>query len=136
MQSLTDSRAKVAIETELATKGMKNIKAGEAKGASPDLYVSFRSQTFDRYTMFPEAGPNVTFNPWSANAGPVGWSHDFQNTLQIAMIDRTTHHVVWQGLARDSSGNGLVEKSVIEAAVKKMLADFPPRTSNQKFGSP
>jgi len=120
---MTEKRIHMAVDKELAAKGLKKVEAGA------DLLVmtAASSSTLDRTNA---EAYGVTPNNWFGfipSGHTVGGS--YKGALVVSLIDPRTGKLVWQGIAHENLGVDpnpeKIGKKVFEV-VGKMFEKFPP----------
>ena len=124
VSSLVQTRIQDAIATELAAKGYVEIVDGFS-----DFYVTYHVRAREKTEIQRMPGPMI---------GP-GWGRGYaevyqyeEGTLIIDLIHAKAQHLIWRGI-----GKGVVDwhasperrTELIDEAVKKVLAQFPPQHS-------
>jgi hypothetical protein len=125
---LIDQRIIAAIDTQLATKGLK-------KADPPDVFVAYHV-SFDK---------QKDISAWSTGTGPYGWGYGggwgstttdvrvyeiLVGTLVIDMADAKDNRMIWRGLGvREVDTEAKPEKrdKKINEAVTKILKNYPPK---------
>ena len=112
-----EQEARTAIEADLAERGYRRLVDGE-----PDFRIAldFASRG-DRATNL---GPARSSEPGSP---PVAIPSK-TNTLTLFMLDPDTGEVRWEGRVAGFSLDAIQFRAEIEAAVWRLLAEFPPVT--------
>jgi hypothetical protein len=125
---LIDNRIVAAIESELAAKGLK------PSAEKPDLTVIYHV-AFDKkkdITAFSTGGGPYGYR-WGGGWGgttDVRVNEILVGTLVIDVADANKNEVVWRGMGvKEVDVQAKAEKrdKNINAAVKKILKDFPPK---------
>jgi hypothetical protein len=125
---LIDNRIVAAIESELAAKGLK------ASAEKPDLTVIYHV-AFDKkkdITAFSTGGGPYGYR-WGGGWGgttDVRVNEILVGTLVIDVADANKNEVVWRGMGVkevDVQAKADKRDKNINAAVKKILKDFPPK---------
>jgi hypothetical protein len=125
---LIDNRIVAAIESELAAKGLK------PSAAKPDVTVIYHV-AFDKkkdITAFSTGGGPYGYR-WGGGWGgttDVRVNEILVGTLVIDVADATKNEVVWRGMGVkevDVQAKADKRDKNINAAVKKILKDFPPK---------
>ena len=125
---LTDARVRSAVDATLAAKGLSKVNSGG------DLAVAYQVTTADRKTY------NTVSTGWGGGyrygwgGAGIGTSTTYEQsytegTIILAMFDQGTRNLVWKGTASGTvdPGRSPEERTeTIQAAVDKMLKDFPP----------
>jgi hypothetical protein len=111
----------LAIRADLEAKGFRALR-GESE---PDLLIDYQTVVRNRADLLPPLyGVGWRGRVFVAAPGMVRWYKE--GTLVVDVIDARTNETVWRGVGvgamRDMApGEG------IEAAVKEILKDFPPK---------
>ncbi len=122
--SLIRSRIQDAIATELAAKGYLEIIDGAG-----DFLVTYHARTQEKIQVQPRTGPMIG-RPWGGGYADV-YQYE-EGTLIIDFIQAKTQQLVWRGIAKGAvNWQGSPEKrtKLINEAVQKVLAQFPPKRS-------
>lgn len=123
-----------AIDHELKSKGLERIESGgdlmlvPEGGIDVGLNSSMGSPILPTYNG-PPPGMNATM--WTGAAASVGSSATYvpNGSLALSFIDRSTNKVVWSGNVKVGLDIERKKKSLekVEAAIAKLLKNFPPR---------
>jgi hypothetical protein len=115
---------RAAVERELAARGL--VAAG---GGEPDLLVAVHGFAQDRI--------EVTNYGYVAPVGPYGWygapmhAADVrqyrEGTLILDLVDARSKQLVWRATATDTVTSPSQVQQVIDAAVRDMLVNYPPK---------
>ena len=120
---IIDAQIKKAIDSVLATKGMK-----PATGDAADLFVGYqvavtKQQEWNAYGT--GMGPR-----WGGGMGTVTSNTINVGTLELDMYDPAAKQLVWKGQATKTlnpSNDPEKNQKNIEKAMAKLLKDFPPK---------
>ena len=121
---LARERIQDAIAAELANKGYIEVISGDS-----DFYVTYFVRTEERLQVQPMQGPFI--RPYWG----MGYAEVYQyeeGTLIIDLLDGKKQHVIWRGVAKGAADwqESHEEKTkLINEAVQKVLAQFPPKRS-------
>ena len=121
---LVRERIQDAIAAELANKGYIEMIVGDA-----DFHVTYFVRTEERIQVQPMQGPLI--RPYWG----MGYAEVYQyeeGTLIIDLLDGKKQHVIWRGIAKEAADwqESHEEKTkLIDEAVHKILAQFPPKRS-------
>ena len=116
-------RIQEAVAAELANKGYIEIIAGDS-----DFHVTYFSRTEERIQVQPMRGPVI--RPMG-----MGYAEVYQyeeGTLIIDLLDAKKQDIIWRGVAKgvvDWQGTTGGQTGLIDEAVQKVLAQFPPKRS-------
>jgi hypothetical protein len=117
-----------AVDRELAARGLKLVEGDQA-----DLMAAAHGHGKNRLVVLDSGYKQAT--------GPLGYSGPLtgaptvsindarvyrDGTLILDLVDRRTGAVVWRGTASDTVTEPSQVKAVVDGAVKRMLADYPP----------
>ena len=125
---LVDNRIVAAIEAELAAKGMTK------NNATPDMVVVYHV-AFDKkqdITSYSTGGYGGYGYRWGGGFGTtnVQVNEILVGTLLIDVADSTKKEIVWRGMGVkevDTQAKAEKRDKNIAGAVKKILANFPPK---------
>ena len=126
--SLVDGYIRKAILAELTRKGY--VEA--APGTTPDLRIEYETASAEKLKNRPFS-VGVGVGSWGGNTGGsvgVGSSsvkNVKEGSLVIHAIDQARNTEVWRGSVSRELGKGNVDPAAVEAAVAKVLSDFPAR---------
>lgn len=132
---LIDGRIRTAIESNLNAKGLT-----KASGAQADISVGYQLTSQDRVQY------NTVSTGWGGGYGGYygGWggmnmgssttyaTNYTDGSLIIAIFENSEKKMVWKGVATktlDDSLDAEERTQVINEAVAKTMADFPPNTN-------
>jgi hypothetical protein len=121
---LLNERIQSALESGLATKGFSPAAVDEA-----DFLVAYHvaiESKLDARTMYTGYGP---YRGWGGGATTIVDQYE-QGTLLVDFIDPKTHNVIWRGTAQSrvqESRDPEERQARVQAAVDKLLAQFPPQ---------
>lgn len=121
---LVRSRIQDAIATELAAKGYLEI----IEGAS-DFHVTYHARAQEEIEVQPMPGPMI--RPRWGGGFPEVYQYE-KGTLIIDLIDARTQHLIWRGIAKgavDWQISHDQRTKLIDEAIHKVLAQFPPKRS-------
>jgi hypothetical protein len=122
---IDDKRIRRAVETQLGAKGWAQVEAAE----SADLVVSYGIGA-DHKTEIVETpgtiGYGYDYGRWYARS-TVYTNQYTEGTLTLEFFDRRTRQAAWVGWASKRLSTSEDRQQVIEAAVAKVLQDFPAR---------
>jgi hypothetical protein len=130
-QPLIDNRIVAAIETELAAKGLK--KSDAASDVVVVYHVAFDKQ--QDITAYSTGGAYGGYGyryggGWGTTTTDVRVNEILVGTLVVDIADSTKKEVVWRGMGVkeiDVQAKADKRDKNINAAVKKILKDFPPK---------
>ena len=109
-----------AVERELAARGYEKEKRA---GEKPDFFVAYRARADEKVE------PKVI--TYSCGENICGQGIDpkpyREGTLVLDIIKPDSNQVVWHGTAVSVIGDPSRRKQAIEAAVAKILKNFPPK---------
>jgi len=135
VSDLVDKQIKEAMDSELATKGLKKMDGDDA-----DLYIGYQ----------PAVGEEKQFNSYSTGYGyGPGWgggwygygggmtststhgstSTIYKGQLALDMYSSAGHDLVWRGVASktiDPKAKPEKQQKNLAKAVKKLLKNYPP----------
>lgn len=134
--TLLDQRVRQAVDTVLSSRGYLKVDS------NPDFWVSYSAAIQEKIstTTIPSYGystPYVTpyggvhYNyagAWSTGTTAVT-SYD-EGTLVVDVADAKTKRLIWRGTvsdATDPSRSPDKKKQVIDTAISKVFAEFPPQ---------
>jgi hypothetical protein len=130
---LIDDRVREAVAAQLEAKGLTEVDRSHA-----DLFVGYG--VVDR-TRHEDVGPEWGWGPawgWESYQWGVAWPVNVEErietytdgTVVMHFVDAKTHRRVWQGRAADVLRLPVADPAEatrrIDAAVAKMLAQYPP----------
>lgn len=110
-----ERRIRAAVDRELAKKGLRKAKGDEA-----ELIVAFTLGTKVRYRVQGGAWYDILTDPAAAYT---------RGVLTIYLFDRASERQVWSAWTQKDLEPGDDPESVIEIAVGRLLARFPPQSS-------
>ena len=127
---INSGRIQQAVDSQLASKGLRKVSAGG------DLAISYQVSTQDRSSFstmstgwgggYGMMGPGMSMGMGTSTTTESTWE---EGTLVLAMFDGSTKSLVWQGTATtDLDQNPSPEDRTqnINDAVSKLLEGFPP----------
>jgi hypothetical protein len=109
-----EQRIRAAVERELAAKGLRKATGDEAQ-----LIVAFTLGTQVRYHIQGGANYDILSEPAASYT---------RGVLTIYLFDRASQQQVWSAWTQKDLEPGDDPDAVINAAVERLLADFPPQT--------
>ncbi|GJL59094.1 MAG: hypothetical protein NPIRA03_19510 [Nitrospirales bacterium] len=119
-------RIQDAVAAELANKGYIEIIAGNS-----DFYVTYYVGREERIRVENMRGPLM--RPyWGMGMGYTEVYQYEEGTLIIDLLDGKKQHIIWRGVAKgvvDWKGTTGGQTGLINEAVQKVLAQFPPKRS-------
>ena len=121
---LVRSRIQDAIATELASQGYLQIIDGAA-----DFQVTYHARTQEKIEVQPMPGPMIRPR-WGTGYADV-YQYE-EGTLIIDLIHAKMQHLIWRGIAKGSvdwQESHEQRTKLIDEAVQKILAQFPPKRS-------
>lgn len=133
---LVDSQIKAAIDTELATKGLKRTDADTA-----DLYIGYQTavSTEKQYTSFDTGygyGPGWG-GGWYGGGGmstTTGTTSTiYVGQLALDMYAPANKQIVWRGVASktiDTNAKPEKQQKNLAKATKKLFKNYPPPVKN------
>ena len=109
-----------AVERELAARGYEKEKR---TGEKPDFFVAYRARADEKVV------PRVVTYSCSENICGQGINYERyrEGTLVLDIIKPDSNQVVWRGKAVSVIGDPSKRQQAIEAAVRKILKNFPPK---------
>lgn len=121
-----------AVERELAAKGL-----ALASGGQPDLFVAVHGFAQDRievtnYGYAAPVGPYATYGMHGTPSYATDVRQYREGTLILDLVDAGTKQLVWRGTATDTVTSVSQVQEVVTAAVKDMLANYPPKLQKPK----
>ena len=122
---LVRGRIQDAIAAELAAKGYMEIISGDA-----DMHVTYHARTQEKIQVQPMGGPMIMRPGWGRGY-PEVYQYE-EGTLIIDLIEGTKEHLIWRGIGKgvvDWRGSPQERTKLIDEAVQKILAQFPPKRS-------
>lgn len=128
---LVDKRVRTAVERELAAKGYQQERTAE-----PDFLVTYYPTYRVRATRH-TTGMGIGFGrPYGYRVGTRFMTTDIhtfaEGSIVLEIVDRRSDELVWQAVAKGAL-TGLEDPETadtrVAAAVKDLLAAFPPGTS-------
>lgn len=126
INQLVRERIQDAIAAELANKGYIEIIAGNS-----DFYVTYFVRTEERIRVENMGGPFI--RPyWGMGMGYAEVYQYEEGTLIIDLLDGKKQNIIWRGVAKgvvDWKGTTGGQTGMINEAVQKVLAQFPPKPS-------
>jgi len=130
---IDDKRIRKAVGTQLAAKGWKEAEAVE----QADLVVSYGIGREHKTEIYESPGAGaIGYGRYSRYGyGYGGWytgstvytKQYTEGTLTLEFFDRRTRQAAWVGWASKRLSGSEARQEVIEAAVQKILQDFPSR---------
>lgn len=118
------------IDNGLAAKGLKLAPAG----TEPDLLLWVMGATQQRVEVstygYAYGGGMYAYGPYGSMGTmmPVTEARAYtEGTLILDFVDARSKQLVWRGVASDTLSSPTVPLSVIDEAVTKILAEYPPR---------
>lgn len=124
---LTVRRVREAIERELAAKGFERVETPEEADFGLSFTVGARDAIRpDNYPQFYRRGPWVWQPPYYPPNLDIAMYTE--GMLAVDVFDNATRQPVWHGWARKQITGADVDDPTpaIDAAVRAILADFPP----------
>ncbi len=121
---LVRARIQDAIAAELAAKGYLEIIDGDA-----DMHVTYHARTQEKIQVQPMGGPMI-MRPWGRGF-PEVYQYE-EGTLIIDLIEGKKEHLIWRGIGKgvvDWRGSPQERTTLIDEAVHKIMAQFPPKRS-------
>lgn len=122
---LARQRIQDAVAAELANKGFMEIIDGKS-----DFYVTYFVGTQERIQVQPMQGPLM--RPYRMGMGYAEVYQYEEGTLILDLLDSKKQHVIWRGVAKgevDWQRSHEEKTELIDEAVHKVLATFPPKRS-------
>ena len=118
-----------AIDRELQRKGLTRVTPDE----KPDLFVSvigWGQQRVDVTTYGYAYGGAYVYGGYGPGyAVPVTSVQEYTDgTLILDLVDAKTRQLVWRGTAADTISNPSAIGQIIDEAVQKLLAAYPPKS--------
>jgi hypothetical protein len=128
VDNLTSSRVRQSVDAALTAKGFTQSTS------NPDLAVSYQITTAERRSF------NTVNAGWGGGYRGGGWGMGMgtsttteqvwnEGSLILGIFDTGTKNLVWTGTATtdiDQSRSPQERQELIDSAVSKMMADFPP----------
>jgi hypothetical protein len=128
VDDITSSRIRQSVDAGMAARGFSK------DARDPDLAISYQVPTRER-TSF-----NTVNTGWGGGYGWGGWGMGMgtstttqynwtEGSLILALFDADTKNMVWTGTATtdlDDSRTPQERQELVDEAVGKLLADFPP----------
>jgi hypothetical protein len=128
VDNITSSRVRQSVDAALTAKGFTQSTS------NPDLAVSYQITTAERRSF------NTVNAGWGGGYRGAGWGMGMgtsttteqvwnEGSLILGIFDTGTKNLVWTGTATtdiDPSRSPADRQRVIDDAVGKMMADFPP----------
>jgi hypothetical protein len=113
-----------AVERELGARGL-----ARASGPEPDLLVAVLGFAHDRIEVTHYGYAEPVAYGWYSPPGAYGTNVQQyrEGTLVLDLVDARTKQLVWRGTATDTVSSTSQVPAVIDAAVKDMLASYPPK---------
>jgi hypothetical protein len=130
---LIDSRIRNAVEANLNARGMRKVSASQA-----DLGVGYQLTSQDRVqynTVNTGWGGGYYYGGWGGMGMGTSTTYATNYTdgsLIIGIFENSEKKMIWQGVATktlDDSLDSEERTQVINEAVAKVMADFPPGTN-------
>lgn len=134
---LIDGRIRTAIESNLNAKGLRKASEGQA-----DISVGYQITAQDRvqYNTVNTGwggGYGGYYGGWGGMGMTMGSSTTYatnytDGSMIIAIFENSEKKMIWQGTATktvDESLDAHERTQVINEAVSKVMADFPPNTN-------
>jgi hypothetical protein len=128
--SIPDANLQNAIRAQLVEKGYIEVEY------QADFLVRFETSSYVAEKVSNPVHIGVGVGSWGSHVGggvstsvPVGQegvTTAQETRLSIRAVDRKSNREVWYGTAAGGIGQGL-DADAVEKAVKKTMADFPPR---------
>ncbi len=122
---LVRSRIQNAIAAELEAKGYRQVFG------RPDFHVAYHARTQERLDLrsMPMSGP-MRGPRWGGAYADL-YQYE-EGTLIIDLVEEKTQHLIWRGVGKgavDWRGDPDQKTKLINEAVQKILAEFPPKQS-------
>ncbi|MBT8461967.1 MAG: DUF4136 domain-containing protein [Gemmatimonadetes bacterium] len=128
VDNITSSRIRQSVDAALAAKGFSQ------SASEPDVAVSYQVSSAERRSF------NTVNAGWGGGYGWGGWGMGMgtstttenvwqEGSLILGIFDTGTKNLVWTGTATtdiDPSRSPADRQKVIDDAVGKLMADFPP----------
>jgi hypothetical protein len=128
VDNITSSRIRQSVDAALAAKGLTQ------SSSNPDVAVSYQVSSAERRSF------NTVNAGWGGGYGWGGWGMGMgtstttenvwqEGSLILGIFDAGTKNLVWTGTATtdlDPSRSPADRQKVIDEAVGKLMADFPP----------
>lgn len=119
---LVRSRIQNAIAMELEAKGYRQVFG------PPDFHVAYHARTQERLDLrsMPMSGPMR--GPRWGGAYAELYQYE-EGTLIVDLVEAETQHLIWRGVGKgavDWRGDPQQRTKLINEAVQKILAEFPP----------
>ncbi len=136
MKGVEEGKRDLGVESPLVRSRIQSAIAGEleAKGyqqifGTPDFHVAYHARTQQKIDVqsLPMSGPMM--GPRWGGAYTEVYQYE-EGTLIIDLIHATTQHLVWRGIGKgavDWQGSPEQKTKLINEAVRKILAQFPPK---------
>jgi len=134
LNDLTDKQIIVAVDAELATKGLSKVD-----GDNADLYVGYQAaigqeKEFTSYSSDWGYGGGWYRGGWYGGAGGMSTTYGQTSTIYIGqlaldMYDSANHDLVWRGVASktlDPKAKPDKQQKNLQKAVAKLLKNYPP----------
>ena len=128
VDNITSSRIRQSVDGAMAAKGFSQ------SSSNPDLAISYQVSTAERRSF------NTVNAGWGGGYGWGGWGMGMgtstttenvwqEGSLILGIFDASTKNLVWHGSATtdiDGSRSPEQRQQLIDDAVNKMMANFPP----------
>ena len=122
---LLNERIRTALESGLAAKGFTRAESAEQADFTVAWHVAIQDK-LDARTMYTGYGP---YRGWGGGATTVVDQYEV-GTLLVDFVSPATRQVIWRGTAQSrvqESRDPQERQARIDAAVDKLLAQFPPQ---------
>ena len=128
VDNITSSRIRQSVDGAMAAKGFSQ------SSSNPDLAISYQVSSAERRSF------NTVNAGWGGGYGWGGWGMGMgtstttenvwqEGSLILGIFDTSSKNLVWTGTATtdiDGSRSPQDRQELIDSAVAKMMADFPP----------
>lgn len=129
LAEFTDRRVRVAVEKELAAKGMTKETT-----ADPDVVLDYfpvyRNRAYRTHTSVGVGGGWGYGWGWRTRVGTTQTHHYKEGTIVLQVVDFKSNKLIWEGVAEgaltDVNSSPEDAEEAIGRAVKDLLSNFPP----------
>jgi len=128
VDNITSSRIRQSVDAAMAAKGFSQ------SSSSPDLAISYQVSSSERRsfnTVNAGWGGGYRWGGWGMGMGTSTTTENVweEGSLILGIFDTGTKNLVWTGTATaalDQTRTPQERQELIDSAVSKMLANFPP----------
>jgi hypothetical protein len=129
--TLFEKRLKESVDSQLPSRGLRPAAPGE----QPDLLIFHHAHTQNEISST-NSGVGMGYYggyPWGFGGywGPSDVYEYKEGTIILDFVDPKNQQLVWRGVASDAINPAGPSPDQIKEAVKKMLAQYPPKDSHK-----